>query len=149
MHMPISKCHEVSNLFDILSLNEVNSDTCSYFDDHPSRYIVPSDTVFAGLCTGLLAATAVSASRSLVDLVPIALKTVQVAFRIGGKVFQATQRLSTSRDGNVARSWSTLVIGVQKEAAASELERFNKSKVIRLSKQCIRRLTESLEPSKS
>ncbi|PVH98315.1 ketoacyl-synt-domain-containing protein [Periconia macrospinosa] len=51
-----------------------------------------------------------------------------MAFRIGAKVFQATQRLSTSRDENVARSWSTLVIGVQKEAAASELERFNKSK---------------------
>lgn len=109
---------------------EGNLDDCSYFDDHPSRYIVPSDTVFAGLCTGLLAATAISASQSLVDIVPFALKTVQVAFRIGAKVFKATQRLSTSGDGNAPRSWSTLVIGVQKEAAAHELERFNHSKVM-------------------
>nr|BBL33417.1 putative polyketide synthase [Lachnum palmae] len=100
----------------------------SFFDDHPSQYIVPSDTVLAGLCTGLLAATAVSASQSLLDLVPIALRTVRVAFRIGVKVNEAAQRLSTSRDGDASQSWSTLVIGVQKESVIAELERFNKSK---------------------
>lgn len=108
-----------------------------------------SDTVLAGLCTGLLAATAVSASRSLVDLVPIALKTVQVAFRIGAKVYRAAQRLSTSKDGNTNRSWSTLVIGMQKESAISELERFNKSRVMSLSTQNIWSLTQLLGPSKS
>lgn len=102
---------------------------------------MPSDTVLAGLCTGLLAATAVSASQSLVDLVPIALKTVQVAFRIGAKVYGAAQRLSTSKNGNADRSWSTLVIGMQKELAISQLEIFNHSKVPSLQTQYIWWLT--------
>lgn len=107
----------------------------SYFDDHPSQYIVPSDTVLAGICTGSLAATAVSASQSLVDLVPIAVKTVQVAFRMSVKVYGAVQRLSTSKEGHADQRWSTLVIEMQKESALSELERFNKSKVMSLSTQ--------------
>jgi hypothetical protein len=90
---------------------------------------VPSDTILVGLCTGLLAAAAVSASQSLLGLIPVALKIVRVAFRLGVKVNGAAQRLSTNNGSKSKQSWSTLVAGVQKEAAAVELAQFNEKKV--------------------
>lgn len=103
----------------------------SYFDEHPSEYIMPSDTVIVGLCTGLLASAAVSASQSLLDLVSIALKVVRVAFRIGAKVDAAARRLSTDHDVNACRSWSTLALGVQRETTLAEVVQFNRVKVRR------------------
>ena len=93
---------------------------------------MPAETVLVGLCTGLLAATAVSASHSILDLIANALKVVRVAFRIGVKVNDAAQRLSTTQDIQVNRSWSRLVVGVQKEASISEVTQFNQRKVRRL-----------------
>ena len=101
----------------------------SFFDDHPSQYLVPSNTVLVGLCTGLLAATAVSASSGVLDLVTNALRVVRVAFRIGVKVNDAAQRLSIDHDVQVKQSWSRLVVGVQKEVSIAEVEKFNERKV--------------------
>ena len=101
----------------------------SYFDDHQSQYIVPSNTVLVGLCTGLLAATAVSASHSVLDLVANALQIVRVAFRLGVKVNDAAQRLSMAHDVQVNQSWSRLVVGVQTKISIAEVEHFNKRKV--------------------
>ncbi|KAH8804520.1 putative polyketide synthase [Xylogone sp. PMI_703] len=100
----------------------------SFFDDHPSEYFVPSDTVLVGLCTGLLASAAVSASKSLVDLIPIALNIVRVAFRIGVKVNSAAQRLATVHEIKGNQSWSRLVVGIQKEAVIEEVNQFNERK---------------------
>ena len=86
---------------------------------------MPWKTVLVGLCTGLLAATAVSASQSVLDLVDNALNIVRVAFRIGAKVNDAAQRLSTETN----QSWSRLVLGVQKEALTAEIRQFNERKV--------------------
>lgn len=86
---------------------------------------MPSDTVLVGLCTGLLAAVAVSASQSTLDLVDNALNIVRVAFRIGIRVNDAAQRLSTE----VNQRWSRLVLDVQKEASIAEIRQFNERKV--------------------
>ena len=109
-----------------------NNSLHSFFDDHPSQYIVPSNTVLVGLCTGLLGATAVSASNGVLDLVANALRIVRVAFRIGVKVNDAAQRLSIDHDVQVNKSWSRLIVGVQKEASIAEVEQFNESKVSKL-----------------
>jgi hypothetical protein len=101
----------------------------SFFDEHPSEYIVPSDTVIVGLCSGLLASAAVSASRSLLDLISIALKVVRVAFRIGVKVDATARRLSIDHDVDPGQSWSRLALEVQRETAVAEVIRFNKAKV--------------------
>jgi hypothetical protein len=101
----------------------------SFFDEHPSEYIMPSNTVIVGLCTGLLASAAVSASRSLLDLISIALKVVRVAFRIGVKVDATARRLSTDYDVDAGQSWSKLALQVQRETAIDEVTRFNKTKV--------------------
>lgn len=109
-----------------------NNSLHSFFDDHPSQYIVPSSTVLVGLCTGLLAATAVSASHSVLDLVANALRVVRVAFRVGVKVNGAAQRLSIAHDVQVNQSWSRLVVDVEKEASIAEVEQFNERKVRKL-----------------
>ena len=85
-----------------------------------------------GLCTGLLGATAVSASSGVLDLVANALRVVRVAFRIGVKVNDTAQRLSIAHDVQVKQSWSRLVVGVQKEASITEVEQFNERKVRQL-----------------
>ena len=97
----------------------------SFYDDHPAQHVVPSNTVLVGFCTGLLAAVAVSASQSTLDLVDNALNIVRVAFRIGVKVNDAAQRLSTE----VNQRWPRLVLGAQKEASIAEVRHFNESKV--------------------
>jgi naphtho-gamma-pyrone polyketide synthase len=90
---------------------------------------VPSDTVIVGLCSGLLASAAVSASRSLLDLTSIALKVVRVAFRIGVKVDATARRLSIDHHVDAGQSWSRLALEVQRETAIAEVIRFNKAKV--------------------
>ncbi|KAI9691654.1 MAG: Type I Iterative PKS [Bathelium mastoideum] len=100
----------------------------SFFDDHPSQYLVPSNTLLVGLCTGLLPAAAVSASQSLLDLISNALDIVRVAFRLSVKVNGAAQRLSAADDVERSQSWSRLVVGAQKEAAATEVRQFNERK---------------------
>ena len=110
-------------------MSKRNNSLHSFFDDHPSQYIVPSNTVLVGLCTGMLAATAVSASHSVLDLVANALRVVRVAFRIGVKVNDTAQRLSGTHDVHASQSWSRLVVGVQKEASITEVEEFNERKV--------------------
>lgn len=93
---------------------------------------MPSDTILVGLCTGLVAAAAVSASRSLLDLVTNAPSIVRVAFRVGVKVNGTAQRLSTKYGAEVNQSWSRLVVGVQKEASIAEVKQFNEKKVSKL-----------------
>jgi len=102
---------------------------CSFFTDQPSQYFTTSDTIFVGLCTGLLSASAVSSSQSTLDLIANALTTVRVAFRIGVKVNGAAQRLSRNSDVNVGQSWSRLVVGAQKDASIAAVAQFNKQQV--------------------
>lgn len=90
---------------------------------------MPSDTALVGLCTGLLAAAAVSASQSILDLVANAPHFVRIAFRLGVKVNGAAQRLSTSYDVDVNQSWSRLVMGVQTESSAAAVAQFNEDRV--------------------
>lgn len=106
-----------------------NNSVCSYFSDQPSPYFPPSDTVFVGLCTGLLAASAVASSQSTLNLIANGLTTVRVAFRIGVKVNGVAQRLSRNGDTKVGKSWSRLVVGAQKDAAVAAVGRFNEQQV--------------------
>ncbi|XXG97472.1 hypothetical protein Hte_003774 [Hypoxylon texense] len=62
-----------------------------------------------GLCTGALAATAVSCSRSTLDLVPVAVDAVVAAFRTGMLVTSVKRRVEHSQDAD--QSWSMVVSG--------------------------------------
>ena len=81
-----------------------------------------------GLCTGALAAAAVSCSRSALELIPMAVDTVVVAFRIGMHVADVAQRVEPS-GATPAGSWSMIVPGL---ASAEAVQRFNQQTVRRL-----------------
>ncbi|KAF2204082.1 ketoacyl-synt-domain-containing protein [Delitschia confertaspora ATCC 74209] len=70
-----------------------------------------------GLCTGALAAAAVSCSRSTLDLIPLAVDAVIMAFRTGIRVTDVAQRVDTSDS-----YWSIIVPGL--EAAEVAVEKF-------------------------
>jgi hypothetical protein len=56
-----------------------------------------------GVCTGALAAAAVSCSGSVLDLIPIAVDAVRVAFRTGAHVADVASRLESTERAD--RSW--------------------------------------------
>ncbi|KAL8790015.1 MAG: hypothetical protein Q9195_006564 [Heterodermia aff. obscurata] len=82
-----------------------------------------SKTNVVGLCIGSLAAAAVSASHSLTDLLPLAVETVGIAFRIGVQVLETARHIEVySRH---SESWSMLFRGVDRLFAHNQLEAFS------------------------
>ncbi|KAF7180566.1 hypothetical protein CNMCM7691_009857 [Aspergillus felis] len=80
----------------------------------------------SGLCTGAFAAAAVSCSRSLVELLPIAVQTVLVAFRTGlcaGRIGNCIEPTSTG-----SREWSILVAGMDSQTVEDALAQFSATK---------------------
>lgn len=78
-------------------------------DQYPSQ-----DARVLGLCTGALAAAAVACSCSILDLIPMAVTAVKVAFRIGMRVMDAAHRLAPTEMFD--RSWSIIMPGLHSEA---------------------------------
>ncbi|KAL8677817.1 MAG: hypothetical protein Q9186_005797 [Xanthomendoza sp. 1 TL-2023] len=83
-----------------------------------------------GICTGALAASAVSCSRSTLDLVSLGVEAVIVAFRTGVHVSDITQRIEPSQD--VDQSWSMIVGGTN---AARMVENFCEQSMLPLAKK--------------
>lgn len=81
------------------------------------------DNCLVGLCTGLLAATAITSSRSVSSLIPIAVEIVLVAFRTGLCVTRMAETLENGRDST--DSWTFVVPEVSEEAARVTLEDFH------------------------
>ena len=75
-----------------------------------------------GLCAGSLAAAAISASRSVFELVPAAIEAVLVAFRTGLRSVEVGQDLEQNTE-DISPSWS-VILGIQ-EAQASQALREN------------------------
>ena len=69
-----------------------------------------------GLCTGTLAAAAVACSRSTLDLIPMAVDAVVVAFRIGLHVTDTAERFAPLPASD--RTWSIIVSGLAAAEAA-------------------------------
>ncbi|KJZ69255.1 hypothetical protein HIM_11358 [Hirsutella minnesotensis 3608] len=63
----------------------------------------------AGICTGSLAAAAVSCSRDLLHLVPMAVDAVTVAFRVGARVADVADRVGPAQDAG--ERWALAVAG--------------------------------------
>ncbi|KAF2853068.1 ketoacyl-synt-domain-containing protein [Plenodomus tracheiphilus IPT5] len=86
--------------------------TCLY---HLGTFVVRADpgdfasgkACALGLCTGALAAAAVSCSRSTLDLIPLAVDAIAVAFRVGLLVESCARQL-VQPDKN-DQSWSVIV----------------------------------------
>ena len=72
-----------------------------------------------GVCTGALAAAAVSCSRSVLELVPMAVAAVTVAFRTGMHVMDVAQRIEPSDATD--QSWSIIVPGAASAEAVHRI----------------------------
>lgn len=81
-----------------------------------------------GLCTGLLAGSAVASSKTLEELLPIAVEAVRIAFRAGSCVGAAKDALVHPTDAR--ESWSTIVTGTNETAAKSAISEFNDARKI-------------------
>jgi len=82
-----------------------------------------SNTRVIGLCTGLLAASAVVCAKSLSDLLPLAVEAVRISFRTGSIVASAKDSLEqTSRS---QESWSTIVTNTNEQTAKTALADFH------------------------
>lgn len=80
-----------------------------FYSQAEDRYHGTAVSQSIGLCTGALAAAAVTCSRSTLDLVPLAVDAVTVAFRIGMHVTDAARRVAQLNDSD--ESWSIIVPG--------------------------------------
>lgn len=95
-------------------------------EDRPLEYPVPKDTQILGVCTGLLAASAVASCPSLAPLIPLAVETVAIAFRAGELVATVSDRLEQRLEND---TWSTIIGGQHMFSIESEIEEFNKEQV--------------------
>lgn len=79
------------------------------------------------MCIGLLSASAIACSKSLVELIPLAVESVRTAFRLGSYVGCMAQSLEPAIDGQ--KSWTSLVTGVDSKTVISAVDSFNQSEV--------------------
>nr|AAS89278.1 truncated polyketide synthase [Aspergillus flavus]AAS89279.1 truncated polyketide synthase [Aspergillus flavus]AAS89286.1 truncated polyketide synthase [Aspergillus flavus]AAS89293.1 truncated polyketide synthase [Aspergillus flavus] len=78
------------------------------YEESGNMYPQPSDSYVLGFCMGSLAAVAVSCSRSLSELLPIAVQTVLIAFRLGLCALEMRDRVDGCSDDR-GDPWSTIV----------------------------------------
>ncbi|KAK4147650.1 ketoacyl-synt-domain-containing protein [Dichotomopilus funicola] len=83
----------------------------------------------AGLCTGTLAAAAVSCSRSTQELVAKGLDAVVVAFRTGVRVTDVAKRVAPAAAESGDETWSIIVAGA---AAADAVKAFGENSILPL-----------------
>lgn len=74
------------------------------------------------MCTGLFAASAVSAAQTVSELVPIAIETVLLAFRTG--LYATGVRDRVEPDVPASSSWSIVIPGIQEVKASATLREF-------------------------
>jgi hypothetical protein len=93
-------------------------------------YPSPRDSRLLGLCTGALAAAAVSCARDVVELLALAVDSVLVAFRTGVSAASAGKRVTRTDQSNsqsgISRSWSLVAAG---QAASQAVEDFGERSV--------------------
>ena len=81
-----------------------------------SQHYCSDNARILGLCTGALAAAAVSCSQSTLELIPLAVCAVTVAFRTGMQAIDVAQRIVPSNTSDP--SWSMIVAGLASVEAA-------------------------------
>jgi naphtho-gamma-pyrone polyketide synthase len=80
-----------------------------------------------GLCTGLLASAAIASSRTIGELIPVAVEAVVVALRLGLCAFKV--RDYVGQYGGQSQSWSAVISGISEEKAFDIIEQFSVKKV--------------------
>lgn len=79
------------------------------------------------MCTGLLTASAVASSTSLTTLIPLAIQTIRITFRLGSRVATVAEQLEPPTDRT--QTWSTIVLGINSGDAGVAVAEFNRDHV--------------------
>lgn len=104
----------------------------SYYGDLGHAYPQSDENSIIGLCTGQLAAAAVSSSKTVGELIPVGVETVVLALRLGSCVLRVQELVEPSKQ---ASSWSVLVSGIRENEAEDLIQTFAENHVsYRLSK---------------
>ncbi|KAJ5104649.1 hypothetical protein NUU61_001996 [Penicillium alfredii] len=99
-----------------------------YYGDRGYAYPSGSESCIIGLCTGQLAAAAVSSSKTVGELVSVGVQTVVIALRLGVCVVKARELVETSQ--SPSQSWSVLVSGMREQEAQSLIQNFSKTNAL-------------------
>ena len=108
----------------------------SYFEEQYKAYPSGGEVKLVGLCTGLIAATAVASANSLTALIPLAIESIRIAFRTGAHVARVAQHLEGN---NERQSWST-ILAADEKVAQSTIDAFHLEHVSRRSVVILRGL---------
>jgi len=91
-----------------------------------------------GLCTGALAAAAISSTQELMQLIPVAVHATVIALHLGLRAAQEAQSVT----GFSSSSWASMVVvGVPQSDVATALQRFNSEKVLSMTRVTLSRST--------
>ncbi|KAL9126698.1 MAG: hypothetical protein Q9217_004295 [Psora testacea] len=97
-----------------------------YYGEASRTYPLAAETHISGLCTGLLAAAAISSSRAIADLLPAAIEAVLIAFRTGLRTMEVRDRIC--QRSATSPNWSVVVSGLEEKTAVSALKEFSRVK---------------------
>lgn len=98
----------------------------SYYGDLGHAYPSVNENFIIGLCTGQLAAAAVSSSRTVGELIPVGIETVVLALRLGICVLKVQELVESSKS---VSSWSVLVSGIREHEAQELIQNYAKKNV--------------------
>ena len=87
------------------------------YEDYP----IANEHIIVGICFGELSASAVTLARSLVELIPIAVEAVRLAFRCG--ILSSLVGNGLEKRSLPALPWSTVLASETNLADESTLER--------------------------
>ncbi|KAH8885025.1 polyketide synthase [Thozetella sp. PMI_491] len=97
----------------------------SHYEEPGRPYASPRDTFIVGLCTGSLAAAALSCASSLSDLLPLAVHAVQVALRLGLLADDLRRRVDPeAATTKQAQSWSCVFFGAEEAYLRQAIDSF-------------------------
>ncbi|KAH8432989.1 polyketide synthase alb1 [Aspergillus melleus] len=94
----------------------------SEHDGFGRAYPFPKETCVSGLCTGALAAAAVSCCNTVSELLPVAVQTVVVALRTGLCALNAAKAVDQSEE-----NWSIVLVGLSQQEVSDRLQEFSHS----------------------
>ncbi|CAG8050114.1 unnamed protein product [Penicillium salamii] len=98
-----------------------------HYGDLGHAYPRGNENFIVGLCTGQLAAAAVSSSRTVGELIPVGVETVVLALRLGTCVLKVQELVEPSKS---ASSWSVLVSGMRESEAQDLIQQYAKKNVL-------------------
>ncbi|KAK4609999.1 Norsolorinic acid synthase [Fulvia fulva] len=104
------------------------------FHDFTKPYPRHDSSYVLGICTGSLAAAAVSSSSSLSELLPIAVQTALIAFRLGLCVTDMRDRLESATEDRT-QPWSVVLFDTNEQTAVQAIKDFCASNVLPKTKQ--------------